>query len=508
VDERLRAVCDLDLVRVREGAGRHEYDGRVPDLSPDGVRRGLARLGAGAAPADPHDAAHLAAAERRLHAELGDPGDGGAALHRRSPRRLLAALDLAVYDRPYAPAAERADARRRHLAAWPDAVDAGLAALDLLTAPVAGALVGSVRGAAATVDPDEPGGAAALAAHDRLVAHLERAADTGDPDPALGGAVLARLLADGGPEPVDLDAMAAAADAERDRLLALLGQGCSRLRPGAPAHQVVEGLVTDHPDADGVLTTARALTAEVVAFTREHDLLDPADLDGECRVEPSPPSRRWATAMLAWAAPGEPDGPSYYSITPPDPSWPEPQQRQWLSAFSHTTLPTTTAHEVAPGHFAHGRALRRVRGDVRRTLHSDATVEGWAHYAEELMVEEGFRADDPRFAVGVAVKALLRVTRLAVAIGVHTGTTTVAEAERRFADDAFLRGPAARAEAARATFDPTYGRYTWGKLALRDLRERARREWGAAFTLRRFHRAVLDLGAPPLPLLGAALDGG
>ena len=94
------------------------------------------------------------------------------------------------------------------------------------------------------------------------------------------------------------------------------------------------------------------------------------------------------------------------------------------------------------------------------------------------------------------------------AIGVHTGAFDVDEATRRFENDAFLRGPAARSEAQRATYDPSYGRYTWGKLVIRDLREKAKQQWGADFSLRRFHAAMLDLGSPPLGLLPTALDRG
>ena len=140
---------------------------------------------------------------------------------------------------------------------------------------------------------------------------------------------------------------------------------------------------------------------------------------------------------------------------------------------------------------------------MRRTLHSTAFVEGWAHYAEELCVEEGFCADDPRFAIGVWLEALIRVTRLACAIGVHTGQHD--RGRRRPPGSRPTRTsavPAALSEARRATFDPTYGRYTWGKLEIMDLRERARKQWGAGFTLRRFHAAMLSLGSPPLGLLG------
>jgi hypothetical protein len=497
-EDRLRAVCDLTVAAVRDSAGRHEYDGVVQDLSGEAVAAGLARLG-GAPLADAHDEAHLAAVERRVTVEL-----GRAQLHRRTPRPLLTALDLSVYDKPYAPAEERAAARTRHLAGWPDGIEAALSSLDLVSAAAARALLPAVRGAASTVLPDEPGGAAALAAHARLVAHLEQCAETSEVDAALGGDLLAALMADGAKDPPDLTALAATAERERDRLQAALAEACGRLAPGRPPRELVAELVLDHPEADELIAEAQALTDEVRRFLDDADLLD--DLGGECRVTPSPPSRRHASAMMVWAAPYEPEGPSTFLLTLPDPSWPVEQQRQWLRSASRTTLPSTTAHEVAPGHFSHGRALRLLPSDVRRTLHSSTTVEGWAHYAEELMVEAGFRADDPRFAIGVAMKALMRVTRLAVAIGVHTGAMSMDDATAAFERDAFLQGPSARNEATRSVHDPTYGRYTTGKLAMLALRERAKQRWGADFTLRRFHRSVLALGVPPVGLLDAALD--
>ena len=265
-------------------------------------------------------------------------------------------------------------------------------------------------------------------------------------------------------------------------------------------------LVRDHPDGAGVIESARTWTERAIEFTRDHDLVPYHD--GVCLVGPAPESRRWATAMLSWAAPGEPEGPSWYHITPPDASWPQRDQEEWLEMFSHTTLPGITVHEVAPGHFSHGRALRHVTSEVRRTLHSSAFIEGWAHYGEELCVEEGFGADDPRIPIGVWLEALVRVTRLACAIGVHTAGMTIDEAARRFEADTHLSGPAALSEARRATFDPTYGRYTWGKLEILKLRERARKDWGAGFTLQRFHKAMLDLGSPPIGLLPTALARG
>lgn len=498
MNPRIRAWCDLHVATAREEIGLHEYDGTVQDLSVDGVRRGLAALG-GSPLHDPHDEAHLSAFEEAARVLLGE-----LEVHRRNPLWHVDNLDLACYDRQYAPEAERMRARARHLASWPDAVDIAVSTLDAVPAPVAEATLGAVRGLAATLregrDDVED---AALRAHARLVAHVERAARDGDPDPALGADALTRLLGSAEAIEVDLAELAAQADSERDRLRAMLDEACGRIAPGEPAAEVVHRLVRDHPDPDGVLDEARALTEEVIAWTGEHDLVPYHD--GECLVGPAPESRRWATAMMSWAAPGEPDSPSWYHVTPPDPSWPQQEQQEWLQMFSRTTLPAITVHEVAPGHFSHGRALRNAPTEVRRSLYSRSFVEGWAHYVEEVALEEGFHAGDPRFTAGVAIEALVRVTRLACSIGLHTGTMSVADATRRFVDDAFLAGPAALSEARRGTFDPTYGRYTWGKLAIRALRERARAQWGAGFSLPRFHRAMLNLGAPPLGLLDTVL---
>src|ERR1700685_3253605 len=205
---RLRAVCDLDIADVREFSGRHEYDGKIQDLSRDGVRAGLARLAgaAGARPGlgapqhqaavglvaraaplldDPHDEAQLAVFERAARTWLGEQE-----MHRRNPLVHLAGLDLACYDREYAPQRQRDEARAAHLAGWPAAIESAIETLDSVSAPVAAALVDGIRGLAAGIpaNADAEVRRTALAAHARLVAHIERAATHGDPDAALGSA--------------------------------------------------------------------------------------------------------------------------------------------------------------------------------------------------------------------------------------------------------------------------------------------------------------------------------
>jgi uncharacterized protein (DUF885 family) len=304
---------------------------------------------------------------------------------------------------------------------------------------------------------------------------------------------------------VDLGRLEEVADAERARLTERLHQDCDRFRPGVAPSEVVKDLLADHPDDEGIYAAARVLLEELSTFTTERGLLP--ELGGTCLVGPAPASRRYVVAMMSWTGPYEDEAPAWFYVNPPDPSWDDEAKDRWRSLFSATTLPAITAHEVTPGHFAHGRMIRlTARGDVRRSLASLAFVEGWAHYVEELLVEEGFRADDPRFAIGIWIEALVRVTRLAAGLGVHRGTMTVQEATARFRDDAFLEEPGAQSEAHRATFDPTYGRYTWGKLEIQALRDEAVARWGPRFELRRFHEALLELGAPPLGTIGDALE--
>src|SRR5207344_1852100 len=237
-----------------------------------------------------------------------------------------------------------------------------------------------IRGLAAGIPDGAPDdiAAAARAAHERLVAAVTGMATSGDPDPALGAPALTALMSSSERMEVDLGGLAERAGSERDRLRELLAASCARIDPGRPPLEVARELVRDHPDASGVIDAARLWTQRAIDFTRERDLVPYHD--GECLVGLAPASRRWAMAMMSWAAPGEPEGPSWYHITPPDESWPEREAAEWLEVFSATTLPGITVHEVAPGHFSHGRALRHAATPVRRVLLSGSFAEGWAHY--------------------------------------------------------------------------------------------------------------------------------
>ncbi|MGH3167978.1 MAG: DUF885 family protein, partial [Trebonia sp.] len=291
LNARVRAVCDMNVGDAREYSGRHEYDGVPQDLSPSAVAAGLTRItaarSAGEPVADAHDEAHLRAFEDLQQVVFGDLG-----LHRSNPMYLLGELDLACYDKDYAPAAAREEARARHLAAWPRTIDAALESLDQVSAPVAQALLSGIRGLAAGIpaDADPAARSAAVAAHERLVAHIERTAESGPPDAALGGPALATLLSTAEAIPVDLDDLARRADAERDRLLARLADSAAKIDTGRPPLDVARELVRDHPDTAGVISSAKYWTQRALDFTRERDLM-PVN-DGTCLVGLAPESRR------------------------------------------------------------------------------------------------------------------------------------------------------------------------------------------------------------------------
>ncbi len=500
--DRLSAACRPFMQSVREEGGRHEFDGQISDLSPGGVRAMIDALG-GADLDDPQQTVHVATFENLARSWFGD-----LEVHRWNPDLHLRNMNLVHYEREYAPERERAAARLRHLAQWPDAVDMAIQSLDRTSAPMARGLLSSARGLHAQIDRVDAPEEITVRAHravDRLVGSLIRAAEHGEPSAALGADNLAKLMTASEALRFDLSEMTEVVERETERLTGMLARACARIEPAATPRQVVRRLLSDRPRSDqDILANAQEVTTDLLRFTGERDLV--RWLDGQMEFGLDHESQGLYFANMRFCAPEEVDSPATYHLTPPDRSWPQTDIDEWLETFSPTLIGSMSAHEAAPGHFAHARALRHVDGLSRRILMSYTFAEGWAHYAEELCVEEGFRSDDPRFEIGMCIWALVRVARLASAIGLHGGTMTVADSVARFMDTAYFPRPAAVQEANRGLFDPMYARFTWGKLVIRDVRERARTAWGPRFSLGRFHAALFELGSPPIGLIYSILD--
>jgi len=195
---------------------------------------------------------------------------------------------------------------------------------------------------------------------------------------------------------------------------------------------------------------------------------------------------------------------SYFYITDAQAEWDAARQDAWLQKFNIPTLTVIAAHEVMPGHYVHSLFMRRTPGKIRRIWiglnpfpQPSSGQDGWAHYAEQMVLDEGFMADDPRYRMAQLSEAMTRICRLIAGIQLHTGAWTVDQAAQLFELRAHLPPPAARQEAERGTYDPTYGGYFLGKLQALKLRDDVRAKEGAAFDLRRFHERVMTNGIAP-----------
>jgi uncharacterized protein (DUF885 family) len=167
--------------------------------------------------------------------------------------------------------------------------------------------------------------------------------------------------------------------------------------------------------------------------------------------------------------------------------------------FSIPVLWNISIHEVFPGHFLQQQHMRQVESKVRKsTLFAPMSfVAGWAHYCEQMMIEAGFRRNDPVVKLGQLSEALVRLARCVVAIRLHCEDLSVEQGVRFFRDEAFLEEATARREAERGTFDPTYLVYAVGKLMMLKLRRDYKEQIDGKFSLRTFHDAVLGQGSAP-----------
>ena len=257
----------------------------------------------------------------------------------------------------------------------------------------------------------------------------------------------------------------------------------------------------DHPAAGALVRTAQEQLDDLRAFITRQNLVSVPE-GTEVVAGATPRFYRWTFASMWTPGPFE-TRPlrAYYYITDPDPSWPEERQDAHLRAFNFGALWSISIHEVYPGHFLHYQHLRQVASSFRKSIlfSSTAMVEGWAHYAEQMMVEAGFRKNDATIRVGQLAEALIRLCRTIVGIRLHCEDLSVEQGVRFFREHAFLEESAARREAERGTFDPSYVLYALGKLAILKLRDDYQaREPG--YTLRRFHDTLLGNGTVPLGL--------
>ena len=307
---------------------------------------------------------------------------------------------------------------------------------------------------------------------------------------------------------LDVDTLLAIALRELNATQEEFRRVASRMNGGDP-HAAWERAKADHPPAGQLVSVAQEQLGELMRFIEQNRIVTippgaPVD------VAPTPKFYRWTFASMWTPGPFEarPLRATYY-ITDVDPAWPEDRQAEHLRDFNYGNLWSISIHEVFPGHFLHYQHLRQIESKLRKSIlfSSTALVEGWAHYCEQMMLDEGFRKDEPGVRLGQIAEALIRLCRFIVGIRLHCEDMSVEQGVRFFRDEAYLEEGSARREAERGTFDPSYVLYSAGKLMILKLRDDYKAKKGAGFSLRQFHDDLLGNGTVPLWLHRSLLLG-
>jgi len=190
---------------------------------------------------------------------------------------------------------------------------------------------------------------------------------------------------------------------------------------------------------------------------------------------------------------------AFYYVEPVEPDWDAKHKEEHLRLFNAPVVGMINVHEAFPGHYVQFVYSPRFPTKTRKLLSAGTNAEGWAHYAEQMMVDHGFGGGNPKVRLAQLSEALLRDCRYVVGIKLHTQGMTVEDGAKIFHDQCFQEPAVAYNEARRGTFNPTYLYYTLGKLEIQELAAEYMRKKNA--TLKQFHDAFITQGSLPIPLV-------
>jgi uncharacterized protein (DUF885 family) len=510
--------------------GRHEFDGLFPDWSDAGLAAEQQRLKDWRVKTAAVDAATLPEAakfERDYLLSLLDKRlfwSETADWPHRNPTWYY--LDPAVYlDRPYADLATRMQAYTRWAANVPTAtaqikanlkgplprafIDIGMHTFGPLADFLKKDVVKVFKGtgdAAAQAEFAKQNAAAAAALAD-LQKHMQGLRATQTEDFALGPELFAKMLS--ATEGVDtpLDELQKIGEADLKRNQDALAAACASYAPGKPIEQCLAKVKNSKPEGGDFVGYAAKQLVDLRQFVKDQGIVTVPG-EEEAKVKQSPPYNAQNGAYIDIPGPYEKNMPSFYNVAPPDPSWPKAKQLAYIP--DKATLLFTSVHEVWPGHFLQFLVSNRAQSMLGKLYVGYAFAEGWAHYSEEMMWEEGLGNGDPEIHIGQLLEAMLRNGRLLSAIGLHAKGMTLAESRKLFLEQAHQDEGTAEQQAARGAYDPAYLNYTMGKLMIRRLRADWCAKHGGAedkTCWRQFHDAFLSYGGPPIPLVRGAMLG-
>ena len=305
-----------------------------------------------------------------------------------------------------------------------------------------------------------------------------------------------------------LDALAREGERELRRTQEDMRALAEEVAPGAGVNGALRLLEREHPTAGGLVGEARSELDRIRAFVRAEELLTPPSQENLLVAETPEYARSLSFASMDVPGPFERVATeAYYYVTPPDPAWTPRQQEEHLGYFNRYAMTIFSIHEVYPGHYYQLLSLKRSPSRVRASLGAASFVEGWAHYCEQMMLDEGFGGNNPKLRLAQLNASLLRLCRYLAGIRMHTAGMTYEQAVEFFVREGFLARVNAEREARRGTMDPTYLVYSLGKMQILKLREDWRRQMGDSFRLGEFHDRLLSYGMPPVRILRMAMLG-
>jgi uncharacterized protein (DUF885 family) len=272
--------------------------------------------------------------------------------------------------------------------------------------------------------------------------------------------------------------------------------------------QILEELEHDHPPAEKLLQSFRDVLGGLRDFIEtRHIVTIPSPVMPI--VEETPPfMRALTTASMDTPGPYEKVAKeAFFNVTLPDPRWSAKQVEEYLEDFNRGTIISTATHEAYPGHYTQFLWFQNLPTKVRKLTGCGTNAEGWAHYSEQMMLDEGYGKGDLKLRLGQLQDALLRDARYIVGLQMHTGMMTFEQGVDFFVKDGYQPRPIAEKETKRGTSDPTYLVYTLGKLEILKLREDYKKMKGAQYTLGEFHGSFMKQGAAPIKIVRRALLG-
>jgi hypothetical protein len=280
----------------------------------------------------------------------------------------------------------------------------------------------------------------------------------------------------------------------------------ARIDPKRTPQQVLAEVEKDHPAPGALLQAFRDVLGGLRDFIAGRNIVTIPSRVPPVLEETPPFLRALTTASMDTPGPYETVAKQgFFNVTLPEAGWTPQRTEEYMDGFSRPVIASTAIHEAYPGHYLQFLWLDRAPSKVRKLIQANSNVEGWAHYSEQMMLDEGYGAGDPKLRLGQLQDALLRDARYIVGISMHTGKMSFAQGIEFFVKEGYQTRAIAERETKRGASDPTYLVYTLGKLEILRLREDYKKLRGARFSLREFHDKFLEQGPAPMAIIRRAM---